>query len=258
MKTIENLEAELKNALQNGLAQNLPDGSDITVTLYENDRRKRRTASADTWDPFSAEIRITVKKGRKSKAQAEASTPVSEPASAQAYSAPVVRPREMREMHDEGESQLNFLKPSRPQASYSQPMKSPTPVKGQGGNMPVSGNLRDLIRSMVRAEARPGMAFIALKWFRDSFLPDDRLPWTEFDDMRQDALRQAIESGLLLTYKVPNPKLPQFPVTAIKLDRSRPEVQSIINEPLPVPRGFTPIELRGEGFARGFLRDKDS
>ena len=91
--------------------------------------------------------------------------------------------------------------------------------------------LSDLIRALDRAESRPGYEFVALKWFRDTVLPAEGFPWASYHSARQTVLRDAIDKRLILTSKMPNPRSPQFPVTAIRLNRLVPEVMGILGSP---------------------------
>jgi hypothetical protein len=60
----------------------------------------------------------------------------------------------------------------------------------------------------------------------------------------------------VLTSKVPNPKSPAFPVTAIRLNRSLPEVAEILGAPAPPPAEFSPIAIRGEELSQTVLRER--
>jgi hypothetical protein len=113
----------------------------------------------------------------------------------------------------------------------------------------------DLVRALNRVESRPGYQFVALKWFRDVALPGEGLEWAQSDSARQNVLREAIERRLILTSKVPNPKSPQFPVTAIRLNRLLPEIQAILGEQVS-ESDFKPIDIRGEKLSATVLRER--
>ena len=116
--------------------------------------------------------------------------------------------------------------------------------------------LADLIRAVDQAEMRPGYDFVALKWFRDVFLPGQGYDWTMSDSTRQAVLRDAIERRLILTSKVPNPKSPQFPVTAIRLNRLHKDNQAILNAGQVSNSSFYPVEMRGESLSATILRER--
>lgn len=59
-------------------------------------------------------------------------------------------------------------------------------------------------------------AFVGVKWLQGTRLARD-------PQMAQ-ALQVALDREMLKTYKVPNPKNPQFPVTACRLNESHPQV----------------------------------
>lgn len=98
---------------------------------------------------------------------------------------------------------------------------------------------------------------MSLKWFRDTALVSEGYPWASSDAMRQNVLRIAIENRLVLTSKVANPKAPQFPVTAIRLNRLMPEVKKILgDENEGGGFDFHPVEIRGESLSATILRER--
>jgi hypothetical protein len=118
-----------------------------------------------------------------------------------------------------------------------------------------SDPISDLVRTLDRVESRPGYQFVALKWFRDVALPAETFEWVRSDSMRQNVLREAIERRLILTSRVPNPKSPQFPVTAIRLNRLLPEIQTILGERM-ADTEFSPVDIRGESLSATVLRER--
>ncbi|MGO9228176.1 MAG: hypothetical protein ACLQKA_03045 [Bryobacteraceae bacterium] len=129
------------------------------------------------------------------------------------------------------------------------------PLSGVSQVQQPPSDIADLIRALNDVEARPGYGFVALKWFRDQVLPAVRPEWNA-PEPRSAILRDAIERGLVLTSKVPNPKSPAFPVTAIRLNRSLPEVAEILGAPTPPPAVFSPIAIRGEELSQTVLRER--
>lgn len=123
-------------------------------------------------------------------------------------------------------------------------------------NAPVADPLSDLIRTLETAESHPGHHFVSIKWFRDTALPLTGFPWTRSEDTRRNLLRIAVDKRLILTNTVPNPKSPQFPVTAIRLNRLMPEVQKILGNKDEVDRAFHPVEIRGEDLSAIILRER--
>jgi hypothetical protein len=116
--------------------------------------------------------------------------------------------------------------------------------------------LSDMVRALDRAESRRGYDFVSLKWFRDAALPSEGFSWASSDATRQNLLRGAIEKRLILTSKVPNPKSPQFPVTAIRLNRLMPEVKTILGGGDDNSLDFHPVEIRGENLSATILRER--
>ena len=119
-----------------------------------------------------------------------------------------------------------------------------------------AGRLTDLVRALDRAESRPGYDFVALKWFRDVFLPAQGCAWSASDAIRRDVLGGAIERRIILTSKVPNPRSPQFPVTAIRLNRTLQQTQAILGRREAVGSDFEPATIRGEGLSKTILRER--
>jgi hypothetical protein len=62
--------------------------------------------------------------------------------------------------------------------------------------------------------------FVSAKWFREVVLKDK--------PGEQKAFQEAIDKGLIKTYKVANPKKPEYPTTACKVDESNPVVKDIL------------------------------
>jgi len=120
----------------------------------------------------------------------------------------------------------------------------------------VADPLSDLIRALDRVESRPGYDFVALKWFRDTALPSEGFSWASVDSARQSILRDAIDKRLILTSRVPNPRSPQFPVTAIRLNRLMPEVSAILGIRDHGVPDFHPVPIRGENLSVTVLRDR--
>lgn len=116
--------------------------------------------------------------------------------------------------------------------------------------------LRDLVRALDRAERRPGYGFVSLKWFRDTALASEPYPWSAGEAARHNVLRDAIDRRWILTSKVANPRPPNFPVTAIRLNRLLPEVNSALGTEGGGPLAFRPVTMRGEPLSATVLRDR--
>lgn len=157
---------------------------------------------------------------------------------------------------DRGEVRVNFERDTTdPNATIAEPEHSVPESPAQKSDAVASEAVSDLVRILDRVESRPGYQFIALKWFRDVALLSEGLNWAQTDAARQSVLREAIERRLVLTSKVPNPKSPQFPVTAIRLNRLLPALQSILGEHVS-DSDFKPVEIRGERLSATVLRER--
>jgi len=121
---------------------------------------------------------------------------------------------------------------------------------------PVEVRLLELVRALDRAESRPGYDFVSLKWFRDSALAHEAFPWASDEATRHDLLREAIDRRWILTSKVANPRPPNFPVTAIRLNRLLPEVNAALGGQNGGVPAFRPIRIRGEALSATVLHDR--
>jgi hypothetical protein len=201
---VEEALGELAFSQDPGLARALrflaPPGYQAIVELCsENGRSKRRNASADSWSPEEDEVRIYFERLDDSAVPARQS---------RASRAPVER-----EYDDE-----------------------PEDIAAVPADLDV--RVKELCAALAEAE-RGGHAFIALKWFRDSFLPRKTFRWNQHPESRQAVLAEAIQRGVVLTSKIANPKTPAYPTTTIRLNRAEAGV------PEEAQR-FHPVVVQGE------------
>ena len=148
--------------------------------------------------------------------------------------------------------------PERSQAEL-QPMPgipAVAPLNSSSKPGSVSEPLSDLIKALHRAQSQPGFRFVALKWFRDTALTSEGFSPTGGELARHIILREAIDRRLILTSKVPNPKSPQYPVTAIRLNRLMPEVRQILGVRDEGLSDFQPVAIRGENLSSTIVRDR--
>jgi hypothetical protein len=108
--------------------------------------------------------------------------------------------------------------------------------------------VKELCAALAEAE-RGGHAFIALKWFRDSFLPRKAFRWNQHPESRQAVLAEAIQRGLVLTSKIANPKTPAYPTTTIRLNRAEAGI------PEEAQR-FHPVEAHGDSIAEAIEEER--
>jgi hypothetical protein len=114
----------------------------------------------------------------------------------------------------------------------------------------------DLLRALNRAESKPGWSFVPLKKFRDELLPQEHLASMRTEVEQHSTLRSVIEKRFVLLGKVPNPKSPQFPVTAIRLNRLMPEVRAALGQKGNADLDFHPMEIQGEPLSTTVLRER--
>jgi hypothetical protein len=202
---IEEALAELSFSQDPGLVRALrflaPPGYQAIVELCsENGRSKRRNATAEDWSPEEDEVRIYF------------------------------------ERVDDGEPAPRVVRSARPVHDH----RGEADEEAQDVLVPadLDARVRELCGALAEAE-RGGHAFIALKWFRDSFLPRKAFRWNQNAESRQSVLAEAIQRGVVLTSKIANPKTPAYPTTTIRLNRAEAGI------PEEAQR-FHPVAIQGE------------
>ena len=182
-----------------------PPGYQAIVELCsENGRSKRRNATADAWSPEEDEVRIYFERiddGAKPR-----------PASHPRRRAPPPRPR----FDDDDDSQESVIPAD------------------------LDARVKELCAALAEAE-RGGHAFIALKWFRDSFLPRKAFRWNQNPESRQSVLAEAIQRGVVLTSKIANPKTPAYPTTTIRLNRAEAGIPEKRSASIPSRSRASPL-----------------
>jgi hypothetical protein len=98
--------------------------------------------------------------------------------------------------------------------------------------------IEDVVRVLGRAEGDPNFSFVALKFLRDQLLPR-HVAWAAIPHEAQIQINRAIDAGAVVTTKVENPRQPQYPVTAVKLNRDNAIVQRVLVAIAP-PAAATP------------------
>ena len=191
-----------------------PQGYQAIVELCsENGRSKRRNSSADDWSPEEDEIRIYFERIDEGEPSARATR------SPRTYSVPPVHVAEADE-----EIQEPILPAD------------------------MDARVKELCAALAEAE-RGGHAFIALKWFRDSFLPRKAYRWNQHPETRQMVLAEAIQRGVVMTSKIANPKTPAYPTTTIRLNRAEAGI------PEEAQR-FHPVAVQGDSIGETLDEDR--
>ena len=219
---IEEALEELAFSTDPGLARALrflaPAGYQAIVELCgENGRSKRRNANATCFNPEEDEVRIYFER---------------------------IDGNAEEDEDRGGEDRPGLVAPG-PQGRSRAPR--PVAISYEDGNVEdgngqlppdIDDRIKELCATLAEAE-RGGHAFIALKWFRDSFLPRKSFSWNQNPESRQMILAEAILRGVVLTSKIPNPKTPAYPTTTIRLNRAEAGV------PEEAQR-FRPVAVQGE------------
>ena len=198
-----------------GLARALrflaPPGYQAIVELCgENGRSKRRNASADTWSPEEDEVRVYFERAD----------------GVEAAPRPARQSRAVPEPAlEEGDDGQEALIPA-----------------------DLDARVKELCAALAEAE-RGGHAFIALKWFRDSFLPRKAFRWNQHPESRQVVLAEAIQRGVVLTSKIANPKTPAYPTTTIRLNRAEAGIPDETQR-------FHPVAAHGDSIAEAIEEER--
>lgn len=213
---IEEALNELSFSSDPGMARALhflaPPGYQAIVELCsENGRSKRRNAAADTWSPEEDEVRIYFERIDDTEGSPRAA-----------------RAPRAAEHHYEDEEDDD-----------SQEAQIPADLDAR---------VKELSAALAEAE-RGGHAFIALKWFRDSFLPRKAFRWNQHPESRQAVLAEAIQRGVVLTSKIANPKTPAYPTTTIRLNRAEAGM------PEEAQR-FHPVAVHGDSIAEAIEEER--
>jgi hypothetical protein len=212
---IEEALNELAFSSDPGLARALhflaPAGYQAIVELCgENGRSKRRNATADSWTPEEDEVRIYFERIDGTEAAPR----------------PARTPRAAAEpAFDEDDDSQEALIPA-----------------------DLEARVKELCAALAEAE-RGGHAFIALKWFRDSFLPRKAFRWNQHPESRQAVLAEAIQRGVVVTSKIANPKTPAYPTTTIRLNRAEAGIPDEAQR-------FHPVEAHGDSIAEAIEEER--
>ncbi len=209
----------------------VPDGLSPVIQLVHGDdlRKKRSTAAAWNWNPLVDKVIVSF---RPSVGTTDAKNPSDEEV-------------------DEAESSSAAEKPATTLAATNSSglRNTPTSAQEEEGGSVTAQEIIECCQALAQAE-KSNRHFIALKWFRDELLATVGFSWAQSPQRRQQVLTQAIAMGRIDLKKVPNPKLPDYPTTAINLNRS-----------IPIPgvtSRFNPVPIRGEAGSVTLLADRGS
>jgi hypothetical protein len=121
----------------------------------------------------------------------------------------------------------------------------------------IETELRDLILALDAAERDVRfVGFVGLKAFRDQFLVSRGLRWASDPEARHYALAKAINDGLILRTSVPNPNRPEFPTTAVKVNREHPVVKDVLHESHSERAVFSPVKIRGKSLSSTVIEER--
>jgi hypothetical protein len=211
----------LKNILHD-FGYSVPEHYRTRISLLDaNGRKKRSNASAENWSYESGRIEVWF-----------------EPEDRE-------YPELARDVQDSGPISPDSRK------SSSESVQRETIVRESDVNL-----LQVVVKTLDRAESRPGWNFVPLKKFRDEILQSENPELIATAAERKEALDSAIRKRLILVGKVLNPKAPEFPVTTVRLNRLMPDVQRLIGQNQNTELDFHPVEIRGEPLSATILRER--
>ncbi len=206
-----------------------PPGYQAIVELCgENGRSKRRNASADSWSPEEDEVRIYFERIGDGEAV----------------------PRQERAPRVAANHSGNHAALHAGNHSDDHGFDDEDGDDGQESVIPADfdARVKELCAALSEAE-RGGHAFIALKWFRDSFLPRKAFRWNQHPESRQAVLAEAIQRGVVVTSKIANPKTPAYPTTTIRLNRAEAGIPDEAQR-------FHPIQIHGDSIAEAIQEER--
>lgn len=200
---------------------------EVTIHYTETHKKIRDDADASYFDPQTCEVVIRFVLAPEAEHFSGFEPPRAQPrANPQPRPQPQPRPRPY----------------SQPQSQpYLQPQSHPQP-EPQRFQEPYDTEeaLNELLDALQRAERE--RRFVGIKWFRDRFLPEQGFSWAQDPRTCGALLRSGTEQELVVTHQVTNPRNPQHPVTALRLNRDHPRFRG------ESPRGqvrFKPVRARG-------------
>jgi hypothetical protein len=223
-----------------------PPGYRPIAQLEEDRRKKRSTAAASNWNPETGEIVIYFERQQPEAVRSRTTT--SDGTEVNQEDARKTREFFARKERERKagiiEDPVNIPRAERHAATHNAILATLAEPKVS------DEEIEQLCMALADAE-KAGKAFIALTWFRDSYLTARGYPWADSPAYRQAVLAKAFDAGAILTAKIPNPKS-QHPTTTIKLSRESKYAQGV------APR-YQPIQLRGDGPSASeiLLRDRE-
>lgn len=141
--------------------------------------------------------------------------------------------------HPEPGDELVFRVVRRPPESASAAAAPPAPPTSEPAQ-PVSSEVACLLRTLNELESDPTRGFVALKRFRDEWLPARGLS----PEAARRALSESIHSGSVRITKLVNPHSP-FPTSTLSLNRDHPDVRAALSSTPAARKLFTPLDLGG-------------
>lgn len=102
-------------------------------------------------------------------------------------------------------------------------------------------------------KAKSGHRFVALKWFRDQWLPNQNFSWCKDPEQIRVHLRTAIDQGTLRKELLPNPNNPDHPTTTLQEGNS---VTENCIAPSRTSKRFSPLEISGKPLSQSIIEGR--
>lgn len=95
--------------------------------------------------------------------------------------------------------------------------------------------------------AASGREFVALKWFRDTWIPQQSYAWARDPETVMVILKSAIEEGVLRKEQLPNPNNPNHPTTTLREGNGSLSGGGVReHSSIGARRNFSPISIQGK------------
>jgi len=215
----------------------LPEGLSPVVELVhgENMRKKRSSAAAWNWNPLIDKVVISFRPQFIAPSNKPLLTQIDEAAK------PALSPSPAPDVESEDRQNTQPFVGTITRDSPAGTDSVFSPVAPQ--------EIIECCQALAQAE-KSNRQFIAIKWFRDELLATVGYSWAQTPQRRQLVLSQAIAMGRIDLKKIPNPKSPSYPTTAISLNRA---------VPIPgITSRFNPVPIRGEAGSATLIADRGS
>ncbi len=136
-------------------------------------------------------------------------------------------------------------------ANSTIPEFQPEPPANTAANSNLTNPQTEIVEAFQKAKS--GHRFVALKWFRDQWLPNQKFSWCKDPEQIRVHLRAAIDQGILRKELLPNPNNPDHPTTTLQQGNSVTENSST---PSGVNKKFSPLAISGKPLSQSVIEGR--